>query len=195
MAACLITIAGTGTLKLDYDLGSDHNIQYTTPGDIVYIDDTATNVTYTTLTGTATASSGCLTITALPINYYTITYDRLDNDTSTYNSKFDALLLDTTVIALTPNVSDKSVSFLDIIIAINTTLANNNIKIVAYSISSAGSSANYNNISFVFRILGTEIPSLRLKSNFSNYSYIKGTTSIALPDGYIEIPIPVSPPL
>lgn len=192
MASCLITTSGgtSGTLRIDYDLSSDHVTTYCSRGDVIYISDTATNITYTTLTGDVTASSGCVTITALPINYYLFTYDRLIKDTSSYNSRFDAVLLNSSVNAIT-ETQDRYSKFGDLINAINTTLADDTIKITAIKTSAVGGTANYMNISFVMRVLGSELPSMRIKSNFDNISYLDGVTSTAVPAGFTELVIPI----
>ena len=94
MAACSVTTGGTnGTLRIDYDLAGDHNVLFSTYGDVIWIDDTATNVTYTTLTGDVTASSGCLTITALPKICYLVEQYRWSGDATeiTYNATFDVI--------------------------------------------------------------------------------------------------------
>lgn len=189
MAACLITTGGTnGTLRIDFDLGADHNVLFSTYGDVIYIDDTATNVTYTRLSGDVTAASGCVTITALPQVCYLVKYDRWSGDTAaiTYNSEFDAILLDNTVHAFTTSYTDDIANSAFLPYEINTVLADDTFKIVAAKAENVDT--NYMNISFIIRILGSAIPSLRLVSPYGNTSYIKGTVSAScLPTGFSEI--------
>lgn len=194
MSACLITTGGTsGTLRIDYTLGSDANVIFSTHGDIIYVDSTATSVTYTTLTGDVTATSGCLTVTSRPINYYLITYDRINNDTSTYDPQFTAVMLDNSVNALSPTITAKLSGIVALFAAINTTLANDNIKIVGYKVALATPSTVYYNVGLIIRVIGTQVPSLRLTSPYSNISYLKGVTSTALPAGFTLIDIPIAP--
>lgn len=195
MAACSVTTGGTnGTFRLDFDLGADHNVLFSTFGDVIWIDDTATNVTYTTLTGDVTATSGCVTITELPQICYTLTYDRWSGDTEliTYNSEFDAFLLDNTVYAFTTNYTDDITNSAFLPYEINTVLDNDNFKIVAAKIENVDT--NYMNISFIIRVYGSEIPSLRLVSPYGNISYIKGIVSAScLPTGYSPIEVDETP--
>lgn len=193
MAACLITLAGTsGEITIRYTQDSVVNTINTEYGVApIYIDDTATDITYTTVSGDVTASSGCLTITELPIDYYTFTYDRLKKNLTTYASKFDAVLIDNTVVAISPSISDKYTALTSLIAAINSTLDDYTIKVVAWSVEPAGGSTNYYNIGLVLRIIGGGQPWLRINSHYNNKSYLKGVSSIALPDGYTEIEVPI----
>lgn len=191
MAACLITTGGTnGTLRIDYDLGANHNIEYTNFGDVIWIDNTATNVTYTTLTGDVTATSGCVTITALPRICYLIQYDRWsgDPDTITYISTFDALLKDNTVSTFTTPADDTLIALPYLISEINDGLNDDTVKIVAAK--SEIIDINYMTISLIVRVYGNEIPYLRIKSPYDNYSYLKGAVSAScLPTGFTEVPV------
>ncbi len=195
MAACLITTGGTnGTLRIDFDLGGDHNVLYSTHGDVIWIDDTATNVTYTTLTGDVTAASGCVTINALPQICYLLEYDRWSGDPAEvdYISQFDSVYLDNTQYAFTTLIDDTIDGSAYIANEINNVVAVNAVKVVAAKIAHVDT--NYMNISFIIRVLGSEIPSLRLVSPYGNYSYIKGTVSAScLPTDFIEIPVDETP--
>lgn len=69
MAACAITSAGTGLALVRYKIGgTPYSIRI--DGGPFYIEDTATDVTYTTLTGTLVPSSGCLTVTEQPYSCF-----------------------------------------------------------------------------------------------------------------------------
>lgn len=191
MAACSVTTGGTnGTLRIDYDLAGDHNVLFSTYGDVIWIDDTATNVTYTTLTGDVTASSGCLTVTALPQICYLLEYDRWSGDPAeiTYNSTFDAILLDNTVNAFVTEHTDDIASSADLVNEINNVLNDDSFKVVAAKTTNVDT--YYMTISFIIRIYGSEVPSLRLVSPYGNISYIKGTVSATcVPTGFTAIPI------
>ena len=192
MASCLITLAGTtGEILIKWTQDTVVNTLSTEYGVApIYIDDTATDVTYTTLSGDVTASSLCVTITELPIDYYEIVFDRLKENNTTYDARFDAVLIDDTVTDLSPTISDKYTGLVALIGAING-LDDDNIKIVGFNVSAAGSSTNYYNLGLIFRIIGGGVPSLRINSFYDNKSYLKGETSVALPDGYTEIEIPL----
>lgn len=71
MAACLVTYTGSGLVEINYKIAT---VPYTirSNGGPLFIDDAATDVTYTTLTGDIIATSLCLTITDLPFTYYKI---------------------------------------------------------------------------------------------------------------------------
>jgi len=196
MAACLITTGGTnGTLRIEWDdAGSGHNVLFSTFGDVIWIDDTATNITYTTLTGDVTAASGCVTVTALPQICYLLEFDRWSGDPAdiTYISTFDAILLDNTVYAFTTAVDDTIMTSGSIVSEVNSVVAIDAVKIVAAK--TANVDTNYMTVSFIIRVLGSEIPSLRLISPYGNVSYIKGTVSAScLPTGFTEIPIDETP--
>lgn len=196
MAACSVTTGGTnGTFRLDFDLAGDHNVLYSTYGDIIWIDDTATNITYTTLTGDVTATSGCVTITALPRNCYLIEYDRWTGDLELieYISTFDAILKDNTVSTFAIPAQDTIMGSADVVTQVNE-LGDDTIKIVAAKTENIDT--DYMSISFIVRVYGTEIPYLRLKSPYNYYSYLKGTISAScLPTGFVEIPIGDTPAL
>ena len=91
MAACLITVTGTsGVIRINYTIsGTPYTIE-TSIGSF-YIDDTATDVTYTTLSGDLIATdSGCLTpaISELPANCYLISWDFVGTEYNTANAIF-----------------------------------------------------------------------------------------------------------
>lgn len=193
MAACLITFGGTsGDIMIRYTQDGETTTTYTSFSvDPFYIDDSATDVTYTTLSGDVTASSGCVTITELEVDYYLVTYDRLKSDTSTYDARFDAVVVDTTVNALSPDISDKFASWSALVTAINDTLADDTVKVTGYKVGLAGASTNYYQIELIIRVIGGGIPALRINSHFDNKSHLIGVTSAALPVGFTEIDIPL----
>lgn len=186
MAECLVTTGGTsGTFKLEYDLGSNHVVSYYNYDDEIYISDTATNVTYTTLTGDVTASSGCVTITARNSICYLLAYDVLRGNTSDYDPKFDAILIDTTVYNIT-ETSIRPEYMGDFVYAVNSTLDDSDIKLV--SAYSERYDDDYVQIDLIIKITGGGIPSLRIKTPHDNYLYIKGTVSTdCIPTDYVPI--------
>lgn len=189
MASCLITTGGTsGTFRLDYDLGATHVVSYYNYGDPIYIDDTATDVTYTTLTGDVTAASGCVTITALVQTCYKLSYERLKaNNEDDPTSNFDAIILGATVVPFTDPVSDRFVYMGFLINQVNYVMADPTLKFTSYKVSDSISDG-YGQIDLILQVIGSEIPELRIESPNGNLSYIKGTVSADCePSGYTSI--------
>ncbi len=193
MASCLVTTGGTnGTFRLEYDLGATHVTSYYNYGDPIYIDNSATNITYTTLTGDVTATSGCVTITALAQTCYLLRYDRPMSENADYIPEIDAIVLDTTVHSFASPGSDQVSGLPTLIYNINTGLSDDNIKVMSYYSSVLPD--NYIQVSLVVKIIGSEIPSLRIKSPNNNYSYIIGTVSAdCVPSGYYDLGICLTP--
>ena len=95
MAACLITISGTGgKVLLKYKESTVDKSATLDIGTIYLNDATVTDVTYTTLIGDAIATSGCFTITELPTECYKISWDF--NDLEDYS--FVSVTIDEEVI-------------------------------------------------------------------------------------------------
>jgi len=193
MASCLVTTGGTsGTFRLEYDLGVNHVVSYYNFGDVIYIDDTATDITYTTLTGDVTATSGCVTITDSPQTCYLLKYDR-SSLVSTSTSVFDAIVIGTTVHSFATPCEDTLIQVSSLFTNVNTVLADDDIKFTAWK--SENLTDDYVDIYLVVRIMGTiDVPSLRIKSVNNNYSYIIGTVSAdCVPSGYYDLGVCLSP--
>lgn len=193
MASCLVTTGGTtGTFRLEYDLGATHVTSYYNFGDPIYIDDTATDVTYTTLTGDVTATSGCVTITDSPQTCYLLKYDRLSTVT-TSTSLFDAILVGNVVHSFATPCEDTLFGSSTLVYNVNTVLADEDIKFTASK--TVNLTDNYVDIYLIVKITGTtDVPSLRIKSPNNNYSYIIGTVSAdCVPSGYYDLGICLTP--
>lgn len=185
MAACLITVSGTsGIIRINYTLSGIPYYIDTSIGSF-YIDDTSTDVTYTTLTGDLIAAdSGCLTpsIVELPANYYEISwlnvidsgYNTIDKLFLGYEGEGEITLSDITF----PN-SKKYLGQ-----SINQA-GDNRVKTVAYKsiISEDSSTVGY---SYILKVLGTERPDIRVRNlDDTSYIYIHGvSTSSTIPSGY-----------
>lgn len=187
MAACLITVTGTeGLLRLDYKIGVDSFSIQTTIGSF-YIDDTATDVTYTRLTGDVTASSGCLTIAELPAVCYSLFWKGL---TGIVNYNIESIILGSEVISLPLIKFPES----DLLLpeAVNS-IGDSRIQIVGYSLfydwSAYPTSFINNSFGYIIKVVGSEIPILKIRnSDASGYIYIYGeSTSCTLPGGYTPI--------
>lgn len=186
MAACLITISGTsGQVTLKYKIAAIPKSLTTGIGSI-YIEDTATEVTYTTISGDATAASLCLTITNLPYVCYNMAWTGLKNT----GYKIDRVILGGTSLVIADTNFPRSDE--SIISAINA-LNNDNVKITKYLITnrSAIYTGNEDQViySYIIRILGSDIPQFRVKnSTNTGYIYIHGVSSTCTPVGYLEAP-------
>lgn len=77
MAACLITVSGTSGEVLIKYVQSSVAKEITAPIGTLYLDDATVdaNITYTTLSGDAIASSSCFTVTDLPLTCYHFYWD------------------------------------------------------------------------------------------------------------------------
>lgn len=102
MAACAITITGTGKVLLRYTVSAVEKELVASVGTI-YLDDATVdaNITYTTLTGTAVAASSCFTITELPLQCFHFFWDWFPGMSYT----FTKLSIDGDDFALNPVVS------------------------------------------------------------------------------------------
>jgi hypothetical protein len=180
MAACLISVTGTyGILRIDYNIsGYFYNIE-TSIGEF-YIDDTATDVTYTTLSGDLIASSLCLTITELPLECYNIYWGGL---AFLENYVITDLLFDSAAISV-PEINIERANY-NLISYVNG-LNNSAVKIIAskniyssFPIQGCSTcSIRCNNQSFIFKILGLGNPSLKIKNVVTNtYLIIPGVSS------------------
>lgn len=181
MAACLITVSGTeGVVQLQYNIG-------VTPYKIsagigtFYIEDTATDVTYTTLYGDAIASSGCLTVTALPSICYLLNWKGVEAPGYT----IDALILGTEVLSINADFPRAST---ELAASIND-LADDRVKVVQYSYTYSDpidpSTFEYG---YIIRVISDEIPILRARNSDNTAKlYIHGEVSACTILGYTDI--------
>jgi hypothetical protein len=184
MAASLITITGTsGILRLDYKIGGDSFSIETSVGTF-YIESTATNITYTTLTGDVIATSGSLTITELPF----VCYDLFWKNILSSGYTTDALIIGTDVLTLTniefPNTG---VALAEAINSLEDTRVKSiGFKSVYTNATGRAEGAKYDTY-YLLQVVGTDIPILRVKNaDSSNYIYFYGkeASSCSIPVGY-----------
>lgn len=191
MGACLISITGTsGTIRLNYTLSGTPYVIETSKGSL-YIESTATSVTYTTLEGDLVASSSCLTVTNLPSSCYTISW----NNINTNGYVINAIILGATTISI-PSISFPNSTF-ELVSAINN-LYNDKVKVVGHKFVTEAGTYQYNN-SYIFKVLGADIPILRLYNSTTNtYLYIYGVASSCTISEYTQVvpcytaPIPMT---
>lgn len=188
MAACLITVSGTsGELVLKYKISSV-DYQIVTGIGTFYIEDTATDVTYTTISGDVTAASGCLTVTSLPFTYYKFDWTGLS--CKTY--KTDKLIVGAVDTTLDP-LSFQNLNLSYFAEFVNT-LGDPNLKVTAIkSVVGLPFLETYDPrddyYSFILRIIGPDIPELKIKNtDNTNFIYIKGLVELsAVPTGYTPV--------
>ena len=185
MAACLITISGTsGEVRINYLNGVTPRYVDSSIGTL-YLEDTYTSVTYTTLSGNAIASSGCFTITALPYTCYTIKWNKLILE----NYFIDAVLLDNEVLLVTQTeFTNAKESFATSVNVLN----DSRIKITDYKAdNSTLLSVTSHKFTYIARVIGTKIPWVRIKNNTSDgYLYVKGVVTLTCaPVGFTAIDI------
>lgn len=191
MPGCLISITGTsGTIRLNYTLSGTPYVIETSKGSF-YIETSATNVTYTTLEGDLVASSSCLTITNLPSSCYTISWNNIDANGYVIN----AVILGATTISISP-ISFPNSGF-DLVSTIND-LYNDKVKVVGHKFIIGVSPYLYDN-SYIFKVLGADIPILRLYNSTTNtYLYVYGVASSCVISDYDQVvpcytaPIPMT---
>ena len=170
MAACLITVTGTsGVIRINYTIsGIPYSIE-TSIGSF-YIDDTATDVTYTTLSGDLIAAdSGCLTpaIADLPASCYEILWK--DIVASGYVA--EAILLGVDEIT----ILDTEFPDGNLIDPINNA-DDDRVKVIGYKDELSNSTSIWEyNYYYILKVLGAEIPILRVRNaDDSGYIYIHG---------------------
>jgi len=183
MAACLVTISGSsGLLKLNYTISAVAYSIETGVGTL-YIESTATSVTYTTLSGNVTAASGCLTITAAPSVCNLLMWKGLNTYPNGYVA--DAIILGSETTLITQTVWPNSA--LGLIDNINN-VTYDKVKVIGFKDNSSSVDYNYNyEYYYILRTLGTDIPMLRVRNaDSTGYIYIPSTllASCAIPEDY-----------
>ncbi len=180
MASCLITIGGTsGGVIINYTLGGNALSMNGGFGQSLYINDTATDITYTTTSGDATASSGCVTITDLPYECYILNWETRDITfrTQAYPLKFDTIYLDAEDLAIPLSEYDRH-NLEGLAININE-LGDARIKAIAGKTVQAPLRGSFNHYLLV-RVQGAMIPKLRILNvdtdlpRAAHYGYVEG---------------------
>jgi hypothetical protein len=169
MAACLISVTGTvGVIKINYKISSVPYSIETSVGDF-YIEDTATDVTYTTLSGDLVASSGCLTITEAAPTCYKISWKGI----ATNGYVANAIILGNDTITITDTTFPKTSK--DLITNVNN--ANDDrVKVIGYKFSLVvyPEFTTYDS-SYILKVLGSEVPILRVRNaDDTGYIHIHG---------------------
>ena len=194
MAQCQINIL-SGTVLIRYNLaGTDNEIQADS-GDPVWIDDSATDVTWSPLTVGATATSSCISLTLLPVNCYLYSWEFNRQVISCYNNlasnsisdyEFSDIVISPTThdIENLPYTTPTALGLADKINSLN----NKNFKAVAYKNLLT---TNKTQLFLIIKSFVNTIPEIKLTSLIGGHSlYIKGILSTeCLPSGFISINI------
>ena len=183
MAACLITVGGTpglGSARINYTLGSNAYSIYVWSGDPLYIDDTATDVTYE-LAEDATVSSLCLTVTEVIYTCYLFSYTvNLDCYPNIYGDnnaqfQFDQLILGSAYGFEKINISPISTSGMTLLNTLGS--LTDRVTVGESNITTSGTGSTYTN-SFILRVSTADVPELRMNNILDNSkSYLKGILS------------------
>lgn len=185
MASCAITIGGTsGSVLIRYKLGGVNNSITANFGTEVYVSNTITDVTYTTLSGDANASSGCVSITELEETCYEFKWETLKAGCDR-GDVINAVIVGSTAVSITPkSISTSYQSVADAISTASSSL----IQPYAgkFTASSTGTGKNY----LIAKVYGADtLISLRVYNASSGFYYnILGTpTTCTVPSGYTAI--------
>ena len=172
MAACLITVTGTsGVIRINYTIsGIPYSIE-TSIGSF-YIDDTATDVTYTTLSGDLIAAdSGCLTpaIADLPASCYLVSWSGI----SAPGYIIDRVYLGYETGGFTiPDTPFPDADY-DLVDSINNA-DNDSVKVIGINTSWNRTLKTYSS-AYLLKVLGNQPPNLRVRNaDDSGYIYIHG---------------------
>lgn len=186
MASCLITITGTsGSVLIQYTLSGNPGSMTVNYGQSVYINDAATAITYTRLSGDAVAASGCVTITAKPSQCYLFQWETINQTNSqVYDMVFDAILDENTVYSIDDVEYTTRNGWNKVAVSLAALDNENIIPLEGIEVlSNRGSGKN----SLIVRTIGFTQPYLRVHNPASNFNlYVKGVASDCSEDGYEE---------
>lgn len=189
MAAGLITISGTGQVLIQYiDAGAVARSLVAGPGTL-YLETTGSDFTWTTLSGTAAASSGVITLVEIETACYILSWEEpILGIASSSNPrlKFDGVELDGITTSIEESYFPMSSS------TVGNSINNAgiyNIKATGYKdVITDGSTPSSHYLAV--QVQGTDIiPYLRISNaTSSQHLYIKGTVSVScLPTGYTAL--------
>ena len=172
MAACLITVTGTsGVIRINYTIsGTPYTIE-TSIGSF-YIDDTATDVTYTTLSGDLIAAdSGCLTpaIADLPASCYLVSWSEISAPGYIIDRVYLGYETGGFTIADTPFPN----SLYNLVDSINNA-DDDSVKVIGIKTSWNNTLENFS-CAYLLKVLGNQPPNLRVRNADSTQEiYIHG---------------------
>ena len=163
---CLINVTGTsGEATIRFRTGTVFHTITSTIGSF-YIDSGALDVTYTTISGNAIASSSCFVVSSLPIVCYKINWKGIITD----DYKFDAVLFGLEILNL------DFIPFLQIENLVTNLNSKNDsrIKVIDFK-TEPSQNANSTEYSFIVKVFNSNIPIFRIKNKDNTGSiYLHG---------------------
>lgn len=166
MASCAITIGGSsGEVRIDFTLEAQRHSMNGFPDETLYINDDSTDITYTTLSGNATAISGCITITERNYINYIFSWETFGVETG---YKLADVIVDDDTISL--NTNYKTTMWITVANAI-TAMEDERFMVTA---GKQVSNASRNSIShyIVVKVLGTDVPQIVVENTTPEHSFI-----------------------
>lgn len=183
MASCQIDIIGTsGSVRVTYTVGTTENTLTANVGEPVYIDDTATNVYFTRLSGDASAYTECIGITELPLTYYMFEWESTGIPK---NFIFDGLILGDDTLTI-EDVPYDLIDVSKLATSINS-IYNYRIKAVSGKVEIV-TPRNTGSIYFQVKVIGYDIPYLRIRNEGTPFYLYLIPTSMPpfIPPGFDE---------
>jgi len=195
MPSCVVTVTGTtGSVEIRYILTGTAHVMTGIFGETLYINDAATEITYTNISGNAAASSACVTITNLPSACYIVDWSLLFLDAingvygylNNTNYTFTGVIINNVLSAIAP-INYNTLTPNTLANAINNL---NNYRLKATAVRSI-ISTNFNEYFLVLKTIGSFIPEVKINNPSGNHTlYLKGVVSgSCLPVGYTAIDI------
>lgn len=185
MAACLVTISGsTGQVLINYiDAGSDPRSVIAGPGTL-YLEDDGSDYEWTTLSGDAAVSSGCVSFTEVPNSCYMLSWEEhAPSGWGAPTLNFDAVILGTDIYTIDESRYPGNVQTLaENINALNLDF----LKATGYKVVSG---TNLLESFLILTVRGADdVPQIRIKNeDDTHHLYLIGETSTCLPAGYTAI--------
>lgn len=176
---CLINITGTsGEVSIRFRTGIVLHTITSTIGSF-YIDSGALDVTYTTISGDAIASSLCFAVSALPIICYKINWKGIMAD----QYRFDRILFGSEFLHLDATPFPKVENFIESINSKN----DSRIKVTQYKID-ISSNSSLNEYSFIVKVFDSNIPIFRIQNtDNSGRIYLHGEIVSCENAGYTNV--------
>lgn len=191
MAACQINVTGTtGSVLIQYTINLNNHKILGYIGDLIYIDTTSTNITYTNIDGNAIAASGCVTITNLPSTCYSINWETDSNYANCKIPKtFTQLKLGASTFTLNADYNKNAATLANNINTLNSSA------ITALASIGASSIRSTINNNIIIKVYGADIPEFKIFNVDGNHNlYIKaevmGSCTIPVDYEIYSLPCP-----
>lgn len=195
MAACQINLVGipTAEVLIRYTLNGVQNRIIANTGDPVFVDTTATNVTYTILSGAATITSSCISITNLPISCHLFKWvfskAVLDCSGNARTALSDYAFTHVNISSVKHPITNfpfTTPTGLAVGLEINK-IGDDRVQATAFKNTITGTTVS---IELLVKVLGNNIPELELTNFIGNQKlFIKGVSSSCSTTGFTLIDI------